>query len=149
MALRGVWPLLEYVTPRSQTGICHTAESDHCGNMSHRGIRPLWEYVTPRSEITPRIWHYAESDLLWNNVELFEETGHTRMSHSAASNSEHFSTNHIKKMRRDSYSSKSACCKAGPSSNLGSAPQKRLSTERKQGGQQEGTRRETLYVYSM
>jgi hypothetical protein len=33
---------------------------------------------------------------------------------------------------RGSDSSASACCMAGPSSNLGSAPQRRASTERKQ-----------------
>ena len=39
-------------------------ESDHSLNLSSRGVRPLWDYVTPRSQITPRICHYAESDLL-------------------------------------------------------------------------------------
>ncbi len=36
------------------------------------------------------------------------------------------------RVRRGTISSASACCKAGPSSNLGSAPQRRPSTERKQ-----------------
>jgi hypothetical protein len=36
------------------------------------------------------------------------------------------------RVRRGSDISASACCKAGPSSNLGSAPQRRPSTERKQ-----------------
>ncbi len=35
-------------------------------------------------------------------------------------------------MRRGSDSGASACCTAGPSSNLGSASQRRPSTERKQ-----------------
>ncbi len=35
------------------------------------------------------------------------------------------------RVRRGSDSSAPACCKAGPSSNLGSAPQRKPSTERK------------------
>ncbi len=38
---------------------------------------------------------------------------------------------HQIKVRRGTNSNASACCKAGPSSNLGSAPQRRPSTERK------------------
>ncbi len=50
----------------------------------------------------------------------------------------------LKRVRRGSNSSASACRKAGPSSNLGSAPQKRPSTERKLWGKHE---RSTSYIF--
>ncbi len=51
----------------------------------------------------------------------------------------------ILRVRCGSYSSASACCMAGPSSNLGSAPQRRPSTERKQRGDQEWQSTSIIY----
>ncbi len=52
------------------------------------------------------------------------------------------------RVRRGSDNSASACCMAGPSSNLGSAPQRRPSTERKQWGDPEW-HRGLLYMYKI
>ncbi len=52
----------------------------------------------------------------------------------------------IVRVRHGSDSSVSACCMAGPSSNLGSAPQRRPSTERKQWGEQEWHSTSIIYI---